>query len=145
MTACLFFFLQGWQWWNGPLPLVIFLLALGWLLFLEVLPVSLVVLAIRLALFFIVQHTHTCLPSWCNRKHYGRVSQRYRFESRRGQWALFSLTPSALTSFNLQKSMPWFEQSAKTLLTSFWPEKEKQFEDGLSGLQPSFQHYSDAC
>ena len=39
-------------------------------------------------------HTHTrararareaCLPSWCNRKHYGRVSQRYRFESRRGQ------------------------------------------------------------
>ena len=38
-----------------------------------------------------------CLPSWCNRKHYGRVSQRYRFESRRGQWALFSLTPSALS------------------------------------------------
>ena len=37
-----------------------------------------------------------CLPSWCNRKHYGRVSQRYRFESRRGQWALFSLIPSAL-------------------------------------------------
>ena len=33
-------------------------------------------------------HTHS-LPSWCNRKHYGRVSQRYRFESRRGQWALF--------------------------------------------------------
>ena len=39
----------------------------------------------------------TCLPSWCNRKHYGRVSQRYRFESRRGQWALFSLIPSALS------------------------------------------------
>ena len=38
-----------------------------------------------------------CLPSWCNRKHYGRVSQRYRFESRRGQWALFSLIPSALS------------------------------------------------
>ena len=38
-----------------------------------------------------------CLPSWCNRKHYGRVSQRYRFESRRGQWALFPLTPSALS------------------------------------------------
>ena len=34
---------------------------------------------------------------WCNRKHYGRVSQRYRFESRRGQWALFSLIPSALS------------------------------------------------
>ena len=44
-------------------------------------------------------HTHTqaCLPSWCNRKHDGRVSQRYRFESRRGQWALFSLIPSALS------------------------------------------------
>ena len=27
----------------------------------------------------------------------GRVSQRYRFESRRGQWALFSLIPSALS------------------------------------------------
>ena len=39
----------------------------------------------------------TCLPSWCNRKHYGRVSQRYRFESRRGQWAFFSLIPSALS------------------------------------------------
>ena len=38
-----------------------------------------------------------CLPSWCNRKHYGRVSQRYRFESRRGQWALFSLVSSALS------------------------------------------------
>ena len=38
-----------------------------------------------------------CLPSWCNRKHDGRVSQRYRFESRRGQWALFSLIPSALS------------------------------------------------
>ena len=38
-----------------------------------------------------------CLPSWCNRKHYGRVSHRYRFESRRGQWALFSLIPSALS------------------------------------------------
>ena len=40
-----------------------------------------------------------CLPSWCNRKHYGRVSQTvgYRFESRRGQWALFSLIPSALS------------------------------------------------
>ena len=30
-------------------------------------------------------------------KHYGRVSQRYKFESRRGQWALFSLIPSALS------------------------------------------------
>ena len=30
-------------------------------------------------------------------EHYGRVSQRYRFESRRGQWALFSLIPSALS------------------------------------------------
>ena len=38
-----------------------------------------------------------CLPSWCNRKHNGRVSQRYRFESRRGQWALFSLIPSTLS------------------------------------------------
>ena len=36
-------------------------------------------------------HTHTrALPSWCNRQHGGRVSQRYRFESRRGEWALFS-------------------------------------------------------
>ena len=55
-------------------------------------------------------HTHTvsvwsvcfdwreaCLLSWCNRKHDGRVSQRYRFESRRGQWALFFLIPSALS------------------------------------------------
>ena len=31
-----------------------------------------------------------CQPSWCNRKHGGRVSQRYRFESLRGEWALFS-------------------------------------------------------
>ena len=38
-----------------------------------------------------------CLPSWCNRKHHGRVSQRYRFESRRWQWALFSRIPSALS------------------------------------------------
>ena len=30
-------------------------------------------------------------------KHDGRVSQRYRFESRRGEWALFSLIPSALS------------------------------------------------
>ena len=37
------------------------------------------------------------LPSWCNRKHGGRVSQRYRFESRLGEWALSSLTPSALS------------------------------------------------
>ena len=36
------------------------------------------------------------LSSWCNRKHGGRVSQRYRFESRGGEWALFSLIPSAL-------------------------------------------------
>ena len=39
------------------------------------------------------------LPSWCNRKHDGRVSQRYRFESRQGKWALFSLMPSALALF----------------------------------------------
>ena len=38
-----------------------------------------------------------CLLSWCNRKHDGRVNQRYGFESRRGQWALFSLIPSALS------------------------------------------------
>ena len=38
-----------------------------------------------------------CLLSWCNRKHEGRISQRYRFESRRGEWALFSLMPSALS------------------------------------------------
>ena len=54
-------------------------------------------------------HTHTlsevfvstdarrALPSWCYRQHGGRVSKRYRFESRRGQWALFSLIPSALS------------------------------------------------
>ena len=36
---------------------------------------------------------------WCNRKHGGRVSQRYRFESRRGEWALFSYIPSALERF----------------------------------------------
>ena len=44
---------------------------------------------------------NTCCNTRCNRrKHYGqygRVSQRYRFESRRGQWALFSLIPSALS------------------------------------------------
>ena len=38
-----------------------------------------------------------CLPLWCNRKHGGHVSQRYRYESRRGEWALFPLMPSALT------------------------------------------------
>ena len=47
-------------------------------------------------------HTHThrreaALPSWCYRRRGGRVSQRYRFESRRGEWALFSLIPSALS------------------------------------------------
>ena len=35
--------------------------------------------------------------SWCNRKHDGRVSERYRFESHREEWALFSLIPSALS------------------------------------------------
>ena len=39
----------------------------------------------------------TCLPSWCNQKHGEHVSQRYRFESRWGEWALFSLIPSALS------------------------------------------------
>ena len=40
-----------------------------------------------------------CLLSWrTNRKHDGRVSQRYRFKSRRGEWALCSLMPSALSS-----------------------------------------------
>ena len=39
----------------------------------------------------------TCLLPWCNRKHDGHVSQRYRFESCRGQWALYSLIPSALS------------------------------------------------
>ena len=37
------------------------------------------------------------LPSWCNRKHSGRESQRYRFKSRWREWALFSLMPSALS------------------------------------------------
>ena len=38
-----------------------------------------------------------CLLSWRNRKHDGCVSQRYRLESRRGEWALFPLMPSALS------------------------------------------------
>ena len=42
-------------------------------------------------------HTHTHTHTRCNRKHNGRVSQRCRFESRRGQWALFSLILSALS------------------------------------------------
>ena len=39
---------------------------------------------------FVSTDARRALPSWCNRQHGGRVSQRYRFESRRGQWALFS-------------------------------------------------------
>ena len=46
---------------------------------------------------FVSTDARRALPSWCNRQHGGRVSQRYRFESRRGQWALFSLIPSALS------------------------------------------------
>ena len=38
-----------------------------------------------------------CLLSWCSRKQDGHVSQRYRFEFRRGEWALFPLIPSALS------------------------------------------------
>ena len=37
-----------------------------------------------------------CLPSWCNRKHDGFVSQRYRLESHRGDGYFFR-TPSALS------------------------------------------------
>ena len=40
-------------------------------------------------------------PSLCNRTHGGRVSQRYRFESRRGKRALFPLIPSALSFVSL--------------------------------------------
>ena len=46
---------------------------------------------------FVSTDARRALPSWRNRQHGGRVSHRYRFESRRGQWALFSLIPSALS------------------------------------------------
>ena len=49
------------DWWNGPLSLVVISLRCACCCLLEVSPVSLVVLAIRLALFFIVTHTHTIL------------------------------------------------------------------------------------
>ena len=55
-----------------------------------------------------------CLPSWCNRKHYGRISQRYRFESRWGQWALFSLTSSALSFVFL-----WHTQTLSLSLSKY--------------------------
>ena len=81
------------DWWNRPVALVVIFFALCLLL----LTWSIAGIACRAChssgTFFIVTHT----PSWCNRKHGGRVSKRYRFESRRGEWALFSLIPSALS------------------------------------------------
>ena len=51
---------------------------------------------------FVSTDARRALPSWCNPQHGGRVSQRYRFESRRGEWALFSSYRQLyLSSFSL--------------------------------------------
>ena len=73
----------------------------------------------------------TCWPPWCtprtggaetilvaiesNRKHDGCVSQRYRFDSRWGDWALFSLMPSALSFVFL-----WHMHTGSVLSQVIW-------------------------
>ena len=82
------------DWWNVPLTLVVFFFALC------LLPLtwSIVGIACQSSVtFFILTHTHTCARVRTKTHARTKTHIHYRFESRRGQWALFSLIPSALS------------------------------------------------
>ena len=96
-------------------PFTTFLAIISRSLYLTVIPLSLyrsLYDSLPLSFSLLRIHTHArarthartceaCLPSWCIRTHVGRVSQRYRFESPRGEWALFlSCRQLYLSSFS---------------------------------------------